>query len=113
MVVAAAGQGVDIEKVLTIQRDAADKTVVERLLNDVGIFTFAAELQQAVIPHDQRNRGAGFGIGGLIGQIVIGGKAFVMTRGANAAGEIHALVDQVLPQPFAGFQQRRVVEFMR
>ena len=108
MMAAAAGQRVVVEEPLAVERQAAQRAVVERQLHDVGIAAVALEQQHAMRPEDQADRGAGLGVGGLVGQIVVGGEALVVLAGAEAAGDVEALVGEIGPQPPAGRQQARV-----
>ena len=69
---AAALERVVVEVVGSLARQAGERAVVERKLHHVGIAAVEIEVQHPLRPEDERDRGAGLGIGGLVRQIVVG-----------------------------------------
>ena len=78
MVRTSAGQRVDVEVTVAPQRHAADKAVVEGLLDNVGVAAIAGKLEQAVIPHHERDGGAGLGIRSLVREGGVEGETLVL-----------------------------------
>ena len=74
------------------------RAVVERQLHDVGVAPVGAAAEHAAGPEDQADRRAGLGIGALVRQVVVVGEAFVRGRRADAAGDVHLLGGEVVPQ---------------
>ena len=107
---APAGERVVVEEVLSVERKAAERAVIERQLHHVRIARVPLDKNHAVRPEDQSDRGAGFRIGGFVRQIVVGGEALVARGGTKAAGNIEPLRGEVRPKCFAGCHQARVVE---
>ncbi len=101
---------IGIEIVRAVAAEAGERAVEQRELENVGVAAVEVEMQHALRPEDQRHRGAGLGIRGLVRQVVVDGEAFVMRRGTKSGGHIHLGVHHVGPQRLAGFLQRRVVE---
>ena len=91
MMIAAAGQRVVVEEALAVERQAAQRIVVEGLLHHVGIAAVAFEQRHAMRPEHQADRGAGLGVCGLVGQIVVRGEPFVCSPRAKAAGDVRRL----------------------
>ena len=73
-----------IEVVRALVRQAGERAVVQRALQHVGIDAVAVEVEHALRPEDQRHRGAGLGIRGVVRQVVVLGEAFV--GGARGRG---------------------------
>ena len=106
---AAAGQRVVVEEALAVERQAAQGIVVQRLLQDVAVAPVALEQRHAVRPEHQPDRGAGLGVGRLVGQVIVGREAFVVLRGAEPAGDIEPLAVEVAPQTATGLEQGGVL----
>ena len=104
-------QGIDIEIMLAVLGDAAEHVVVQRPLHHIGIFASGFQRQHPQRPHGQADGRAGFGIAGVVGQVVVDGEALAVALGAHAAGDVHALAGHVFPQGVQGVQQRLVAGF--
>src|SRR5579884_1286126 len=61
-----------------------------------------------MVPEDQANGGACFGVGVLVGQVVIAGEALIVFRGANTPSNIQLSRGEVLPETLTYFAQRGV-----
>ena len=107
--VSRASQRVFIKEAIACQRYAAQEAVVESTFNHVGVFAFAGKLQHTMVPLDEPDRGTGFSIGGFIRQIIIFSEAFIVTGRSDAACQIHAFCNQIVPQAFTGFEQCGIV----
>ncbi len=55
------------------------------------------ELEHALVPEDISDGGAGLIIGRGVGQFIVRAKGFAVVAGANAAGEIELLADDIVP----------------
>ncbi len=108
---AAAGEGVFVEEVGTVQGDAAEEAVVERAFQHVAVLAVACELQHAVGEEDQADGGAGFAVGGIVGQIVIFAEPLPAAFGADPTGQIHAALGDAIPQAVADRPQFRILRF--
>src|ERR1700690_4045890 len=108
VMLAAACQRIVVEEPLTIERDAAQGAIVERLLHDIAVAPVALELDHAVGPEYETDRRAGLGVGGLVREVVVGGEAFVAGRGTEPASDIEALARQLRPEPLAGGKERSI-----
>ena len=111
MVVSLAFQRVHIEEPLSIQRDTGQHAVVERALEDVGEPRVAVKQGQPMVPLGECDRGAGFLVGGEVGQVVVVREAFVRGAGADAAGDVHVAPGGVAPDAVDHLQQGRVLRF--
>ena len=108
---AVAFQRVHVEIVLAIAAEPGEGAVVERRLEHFGILAVEIEVQHALRPEDQRDGGAGLGIGGLVGQVVVVGEALVVRRRAEACGDVHLGDQDVVPQRLARRLQPGIAEF--
>ena len=97
-VAAVAVQRVRVEVVLAVAGEAAERVVEERLLQHVGVAAVEVEVEHALRPEDQRDRGAGLGVGGGVGQVVGVGEAFVGGGGAEAGGDVDLRGHDVVPR---------------
>jgi hypothetical protein len=101
-VLAAGGQGIAVEETVAAQRQPVQRPVVEAALEHVGVLAFAGQQVHALVPEHHAHRGAGFAVGLLVGQVIIGRKALVAARRADAPGDVHVAVDHVFPDGFHG-----------
>ena len=101
----ARGQRVLIEEAQAIQRDTAQHAVVERALKHICVAPVPRKLQQALIPKHHANCSAGLRICSLVRQVVRVCKALIAGCRPDAAGDIHALVHNTVPQALTGGQQ--------
>ncbi len=108
---AIAFERIGIEIMLAIAAEAGQRAVVEGGFEDVGIFAVEIEMQHALGPEDQRHRGAGLGIGRLVGQVEIVSEALIVRRRAEAGGDIHLGLHDVVPQRLQRALQRRFAGF--
>ena len=108
VMLAGAFERVLIEEGLAVERQPGQRAIVERDFHDVGEASVGAAAEHAVRPEHQADRRAGLRIGALVGQIVVVGKALVGCRGSDAAGDVHLLGDEVVPERFEGLGQRVV-----
>ena len=80
--VAQTRQRILVKEPLAVERDAAEHAVVQCAFHHVRVTAIAIELEQAMVPKDQADRGAGFGIRRFVGQVIVGRETFVVrTRG--------------------------------
>ena len=110
--VAAAGERRDVAEEITAERDTSGDGVVQRLLHHVGVFRVAGQIEQPVVPEDHRRRGTGLLVGGLVRQIVIFGKPFVVFRRSDAAGDVHPVQRHAVVQGFRRIPQPGVALFV-
>ena len=110
---AAALERIGVEIVRPLARQAAQRPIVERALHHVGVGAVEIEMQHPLRPEDQRDRGAGLGVGGFVGQVVGLGEAFVALLRPEPGGHVHLRRRHVAPQRLAGALEARVVEFER
>ena len=99
------GQRVDVEEALAVQRHAGQHGVVQRHFHHIGVLAVGLHLKHPAGEEGQADGGAGFGIGGVIGQVIGVGEGFAVVGGADAAGDVELLVHDVVPQPVAGRQE--------
>ena len=109
-VAAVAVEGVGVEVVLAVAGEAAEGVVEERLLQHVGVAAVEVEVEHALGPEDQRDGGAGLGVGGGVGEVVGLGEALVGGGGAEAGGDVDLRGHDVLPEGLAGAFQAVVAE---
>ena len=112
-VAAVAVQRIGVEIMLAVARQAGERTVEQRLLHHVGIFAVEVEMQHALRPEDQRDRGAGLGIGGIVGQVVVLGEALVGRGRTEPRGNVDLGGHDVGPQHLAGALEAVVLQFGR
>ena len=98
-------QGIHIEEPLTVQLHSAQDPVVQLQLDDVGVFSVQGDIQHLLAEKHHADGGAGFRVGGIVGQVVVDGKGLALHGGADGAGDIHPFLNDVLPQRFTGQQQ--------
>ena len=65
-VLAAALERIGIEVMRPVAREAGQRAIEERKLHHVGIAPVEIEMEHAVGPEDERDRGAGLGVGRLV-----------------------------------------------
>ncbi len=99
MVITRRLQRVYIEKTVAGQRYPGQGAIIHRTLQYINILCIGSELVHSHIPEYHTHRGTGFAIGFGIGQIIIDGKPLVMSRRANAPGNVHISVHHVIPKP--------------
>ncbi len=104
----------DFERVLVeegaaVARQAGHGTVVEREFHRVGVAAVGAAAEHPGGPEDEADGGAGLGVGGLVGEVVVLGEAFVGGSRADAAGDVHLLGGEVVPEDFEGGRQGVVI----
>lgn len=85
-------QGIDIEEGFAVQSHAGEHAVVQGPFHHVRVFGLGVEGKHAAQEEHKADGRAGFGIGGVAGQIVIEGEGLPVVGGADAAGDIHAPV---------------------
>ena len=95
-------QRVDIEEGLAVQRHACQHGIVQSALHHIGVATIRIHLQHTPGKEGQADGGAGFGIGGIAGQIVGTAEGFAVMGAAHAAGDVHFLLHRGPPQLLAG-----------
>ena len=78
MMVAARGQRVDVEELVPAEAHAREEPVVECPLCHIDVAGIAGGQEQAMAPENHRQRCAGFAVGFLVRQIVVGGEAFMI-----------------------------------
>ena len=125
VLLAVPAQRIGVGPLGTIQLHAGKNRVVPAQLHDFGVAGVAGGLQHAPVPHHVADHPAGFVVGGGIGQIERRGDPLVnrlpatdlalafdkaagdrpLVHGADAAGDVHLLFGQVLPQPLERIQQ--------
>ena len=98
VVAAVAVEGVGVEVVLAVAGEAAEGVVEERQLQHVGVAAVEVEVEHALGPEDQRDGGAGLGVGGGVGEVVGLGEALVGGGGAEAGGDVDLRGHDVLPR---------------
>ncbi|MNT86731.1 hypothetical protein D3C72_2270530 [compost metagenome] len=94
---AIAFQRIGVEIVLAVAAEATQRAIEHGQFENVGIFAVEIEMQHALGPEDKGHRGAGLGIGCLVGQVEIVGEALVMCRGPQARRYIHLGLHHVVP----------------
>ena len=107
---AAALERVGVEVVGSLARQAGQGAVIERQLHHVGVAAVEIEVQHALRPEDQGDRGAGLGVSRLVRQIVGLGEALVRRLGPEPARHVHLGRRDVAPQRLAGALQALVVQ---
>ena len=95
-------QRVGVEEAVALQRHAADEPVVERALQHVVVFRLAVEQEQAVVDVDIADGGARLAVGAHVGQLVVLAEGLAARRGADAAGDVELLRDDVVPDAVDG-----------
>ncbi len=113
MMAAPAFQWIVVEEGRAVEGEAGERAVVERLLQDVGEPAVRAAAEHAARPHGEADGSAGLGIGALVGQVVIVGKSLIARRRADAAGHVHLLFRQILPENLQRIRETVVAEFGR
>ena len=71
-------EGVDIEESLPIERHAGEDAVIQRALHHVGIFAALLEGEHAPGEEDEADGGAGFGINGIVRQVIVIGEGLAI-----------------------------------
>ncbi len=102
-------QRVHVVEVLAVQRDAGDGAVEDLLLQHVGVFALDGDIEHLTGKEAHADGCAGFAIHGVVRQIVVVGEGLADMGGADAAGDVHAAADDVLPQALCGVTQLLVV----
>ena len=102
-------QRVHVEEALAVQRHAGQRGVVQRRLHNVRVLGLWRELEHATGEERQRNRGAGLGVGGVVGQVVVVGECLAVHRAADAAGNVQFLIDDIAPEPLGRIGEVLVV----
>ena len=97
MMIAVRLEGIDIEEFIALEADAGDYSIIHGTLHHVGIAALAGKLIHAVIPIYHAYRGTCLAVCRLVGQVVVGGEALVMSRRADAAGYIHIASYYIIP----------------
>ncbi len=98
---------------LAVAAEPGQRAVVERRFEDVAVFAVEIEVQHALRPEDQRHRGAGLGVGRLVGQVVVEGEAFIVRRGTEPGRHVHLGGHDVGPQRLQRPLERRVASLER
>ena len=108
VVVAATGQRVHVEELRPIKRDARQRAVVEDAFDKVGEPPFPVQERQPVVPERDADRGARLAVGVVVRQVILAGETLPVALHADAAGDVHLISDDVLPQPLHGVDVPRI-----
>ena len=95
-------QRIRVEERVALHRNARQHRVIERPFQHVDVLPVAFEEEQAVVPVHVCDRRAGFTVGAHVRQVVVFHEPFVSRRLADAAGDIHLVIRDVIPQRFDG-----------
>ena len=114
LVLAAALERIGVEIMRSLAREAAQRAVEQRELHHVGVAAVEIEMQHAVSPEDEGDRGAGLGVGRLVRQVIGLGEALVRFPSDPRPGRhVHLRRRDVAPQSFAGALEAFVAELER
>ena len=103
---APAEQRIDVVEPLAVERDAAQKAVVQRPLDQVGEAGLARRQQHPPVPHDAGDGRARLAVRAFVRQLVRPAERLAVVARADAAGEVQLVVDEVLPLAVQRLEQR-------
>ena len=108
LIFAVAGKRIRVEKLVTAQRNAGEKTVVDNPFQNVDILCVAVEQRHPMVPHGVGDGGTGFAIGRCVRQLIVFSEGFTAAPGADSAGDIHLSRNDVPPYPTERFDVARI-----
>ena len=95
-------QGVGIEEAVALERDTADKTVVEGALQYIVVFRVTMKQEEPVVHIHITNGGTGLAVCTHIGQFVVLAEGLAIRSGADTASDIELLGDDIVPDGIDG-----------
>ena len=101
-------QRIYIEKLLSIQRHAADHAVIQSTLHYICIPSVFGDLQHTSGKKDQADGSTGLSINGIVWKVIIKGKCLSMLCGADSSCHIHLPVYNIVPEFFTGLKKSPV-----
>ena len=103
-------QRIFIEEGFAVQGQAGDHAVVQGTLSGITIAGIGGEKRHAAGEQGQTKGGAGFGIGGAVGQMIGHGKGFASGLGTDSAGDVHLLFINIVEQALGGSLQLGITQ---
>ena len=95
-------QGVWIEEAVALERDTADKTVVESALQYIVVFRVTVKQEESVVHIHITNGGTGLAVCTHIGQFVVLAEGLAIRSGADTASDIELFGDDIVPDGIDG-----------
>ena len=100
---AGVGEGVLVEVVLAVERDAGQDGVVENVFDQVSVPGFSFESEHAPVPHHAAYGGTGLRVRPVVGQLEVLPERLAFVARTETAAHVHATCGHVLPQTLQGF----------
>ena len=93
---------IDIEERIAAERDAGKKAVVEGPLQYVDILGLPFQQKHPLVPEHAGDGGTGLGVGGFVGQGIVGAELLAPVFRPDTPGQVHLLPHHIFPDPVQG-----------
>ena len=104
MVISITFQWIHIKKFRPVQADPGNGAIVKFPLHHIRIFCFPVQIVHPLIPYNHSDAGTALTVRRVIGQVIILGKPFIFSCGADPSREIHIPLYHGFPQVIQGTQ---------
>ena len=95
-------QRVGIEEAVALERDTADKTVVESALQYIVVFRVTVKQEESVVHIDIADGGTSLTIGRHVGQFVVLAEGLTVGGGTDTARDVELLRYDIVPDGVDG-----------
>ena len=102
-------QRIDVEIAVARSADAAEHRVAQGALHGLVVRGIVEHGRHALAEHHQTDGRAAFAVHAVVRQVVIHGKTLEQAGRADAAGDIHTALRDIVPERLAGAAQRLVL----